>query len=118
MASTAMEIDLESVSDAFESIFTLSLPILQLAFDSLAIPVHLKPTTEFMDSLTEEQQTNTLKICIICWITSNCTILPRPYQLQATLAILEGKDSLIDGSEYSEAKGDSGVIGDDISGEG
>ena len=62
----AMHVDRALPNDTLDQIHTLSLPALQLKLDQLAVPVHLLPDTNFMDSLTEKQQMETLRMSIIC----------------------------------------------------
>ena len=77
-----MEIDLESVSSVFELIFSLPLPALELTLDTLAIPAHLLLTNSFLHGLLEQQHSDTLKICIICWKLSGGSVFPRQYQIK------------------------------------
>ena len=44
----------------------------------------------------EKQRTDALWMAILCWNISGRTIFPQQYQITATLAILDGCDSVID----------------------
>jgi hypothetical protein len=94
--SGVTEIDLESVSHVLDPIYLLPLPSLTLTLETLAIPPRLLPTSDFLDGLSDSQRANTLRMCILCWKASNYTIVPRQYQIEATLALLDGRDSLVD----------------------
>ena len=99
----ATHVDRALPNDTLDQIHTLSLPALQLELDQLAVPVHLLPDTNFMDSLTEKQRMETLRMSIICWKTSGYSIFPRQYQIEASLAMLQGQDTIIDiGTGYGK----------------
>ncbi|KAH9070707.1 P-loop containing nucleoside triphosphate hydrolase protein, partial [Lactarius deliciosus] len=44
----------------------------------------------------EEKQSIGLRACLLLWVISNFEVLPREFQVTATIAIMSGQDSLID----------------------
>jgi hypothetical protein len=98
-----MEIDLEEVSDAFEPLFNLPLPALELILKDLRVPSHLLLPNDFLESLNPTQRAEAIRICIICWKVSKEMVFPRQYQIAVTLATLDGQDSLVDvGTGYGK----------------
>ncbi|KAF6742157.1 hypothetical protein DFP72DRAFT_753758, partial [Ephemerocybe angulata] len=61
------------------------------------------PTYEYLDTLNTEENVIGVKCCILIWLASEFRIIPRKYQLEATIATLTGRDSLIDvGTGYGK----------------
>ena len=71
-----------------------SLEELQAAVGVL-IPPHLMPAAAFINILSPNERTNVFKACLIVYMLSDSTIVPRQLQLQAALAELAGLDSKV-----------------------
>jgi hypothetical protein len=84
---------IESLSNYYSS---LSNPELELELDFLEIPPSLLLPPDFLDSLDEHSHRQALIMCVICWKVSNSRIFPRQYQIEASLATLNGRDSIVD----------------------
>ncbi|KAF9525193.1 P-loop containing nucleoside triphosphate hydrolase protein [Crepidotus variabilis] len=57
----------------------------------------------FWESYSEQQKILGFRLSLLLWIASGHKLLPREFQLQATLALLSGKDVLVDvGTGYGK----------------
>ncbi|KAJ7577341.1 hypothetical protein C8J56DRAFT_1060994 [Mycena floridula] len=102
-APTAMQVDLESISESFQALFTADHDILKDVFANLQVPPNLLPSAAFLDALDDEQHRMALRMGIICWKVSKEKVFPWEYQITATIAIIQGKDSIIDiGTGYGK----------------
>ncbi|KAJ7572263.1 P-loop containing nucleoside triphosphate hydrolase protein [Mycena floridula] len=61
----------------------------------MQIPSRLAPSVDFLRDLDENQRCMALRMCILCWKISVGKICPREYQISATIAIMQGRDSII-----------------------
>jgi superfamily II DNA/RNA helicase len=59
------------------------------------IPLVLMPSAEFLNALSPNERAIALRACLIVFILSESTMVPRQLQLQASLAELAGFDSTI-----------------------
>jgi hypothetical protein len=59
------------------------------------IPLVLMPSAEFLNALSSNERAIALRACLIVFILSESTMVPRQLQLQAGLAELAGFDSTI-----------------------
>ena len=50
---------------------------------------------DYVATLAEHEKTDALRACLVVALITHFTIIPRPFQLQASLAILNGQDSII-----------------------
>ena len=74
------------------ALFYLSLDALyEVAHEIL----HDKIPLEYISTLLNQDQTDTLRTCLLVYILSSSTIVPRIFQLQASLTTLNGKDAII-----------------------
>ena len=53
------------------------------------------PAAEFINALSPNERTDVFKACLIIYVLSDCTMVPRQLQLQAALAELAGFDSTL-----------------------
>ncbi|KAF9234844.1 P-loop containing nucleoside triphosphate hydrolase protein, partial [Melanogaster broomeanus] len=51
--------------------------------------------TEYLSTLTDNEKVDALRACLIIWILTRGTVVPRVFQLQASLAMLQQRDSVI-----------------------
>ena len=71
-------------------------PLLQLqALAAEFLPDDQLPT-EYINSLDEKHKTIALRACLLVYFTSKCKIIPRQYQLQATNALEDGLEVIVD----------------------
>ena len=54
-----------------------------------------KLPVDYLTTLTENDRTDALRACLVVFIITRFTIVPRVFQLKASLAILNGLDSII-----------------------
>jgi ATP-dependent helicase YprA (DUF1998 family) len=61
------------------------------------IPVELMPSATFIDALSAHEKTEALRVkaCLIIFVLSRSSKVPRQFQLIASLATLAGRDSMI-----------------------
>jgi hypothetical protein len=69
--------------------------MLYWAYDKL-VPEERRLPLSFWLQYDEEQQTIGLRASLLLWIHSELKDLPREFQLTATMAMMSGKDSLVD----------------------
>jgi ATP-dependent helicase YprA (DUF1998 family) len=50
---------------------------------------------EYIETLSDKDRTDALRACLLVYILTATTIVPRQFQLEATLATLNGHDSVI-----------------------
>jgi hypothetical protein len=67
------------------------------------IPLQLAPSASFLESYPDEKLAIALCACLAMWAASKKNIVPKEFQLKATVAIMSGKDALIDvGTGYGK----------------
>jgi ATP-dependent helicase YprA (DUF1998 family) len=59
------------------------------------IPVNLAPSVRFLDSLVPDERSKALKAALIIYVLSGNTMVPREFQLQASLAEMAGFDTSV-----------------------
>ena len=69
--------------------------VLHWAYHRL-VPEERRLSVNFWLQYTEEKQAIALRASLLLWIHSGFQVLPREFQLKATIAIMSGQDSLID----------------------
>jgi len=79
------------IQTVIQTIRETSLGQLQAAVDEL-IPRNLMPPTEFIQALSLTERTVVFRACLIVFVLSENTMVPRQLQLQAALAELAGFD--------------------------
>ena len=80
------------IQAVIQTIRETSLGQLQAAVDEL-IPRNLMPATEFIQALSLTERTVVFRACLIVFVLSENTMVPRQLQLQAALSELAGFDS-------------------------
>lgn len=75
---------------------------LKALFD-LLIPTNLAPMPSFWESYSDAEIHWGLRACLLIWISSQGHRVPREFQLKATIAMMSGKDCLVDvGTGYGK----------------
>ncbi|KAF8274042.1 P-loop containing nucleoside triphosphate hydrolase protein [Lactarius quietus] len=69
--------------------------LMHWAYDKL-VPAERRLPVEFWLKYSEEQQAIGLRASLLLWVHSEYQVLPREFQLIATMAIMSGQDSLVD----------------------
>src|ERR1700683_2103587 len=59
------------------------------------IPLEMMPSATFINALSAHEKTEALKACLIIFILSRSSKVPRQFQLIASLATLAGRDSMV-----------------------
>jgi hypothetical protein len=59
------------------------------------VPLELMPSADFIHALSPNERTDVLRACLIVFVLSESTMVPRQLQLQAALAELAGFDSIL-----------------------
>jgi hypothetical protein len=76
--------------------------VLKTAFD-LQIPTDRAPPATFWAPYNEDERNIGLRACLMVWTVTYPKLVPREFQLEATIAIVSGRDSLIDvGTGYGK----------------
>ena len=75
--------------------------------DLLALALDILPSDrypgQFIDSLDNTHKTISLREALLVYFASKCKIVPRQYQLEATNALEDGRDILVDaGTGYGK----------------
>ena len=87
---------------ALQEIRDLPVALLQPAFNVL-IPADHGPTAAFWAPYNNEERNIGIRACLLVWTVTNFKLVPREFQLEATIAIMTGKDSLVDvGTGYGK----------------
>ena len=64
---------------------------------NLAVPL------SFWDAYNTEEKSIRYRACLLLWIVTQYRYVPQPFQLQATIALMSGSDTLIDvGTGYGK----------------
>ncbi|KAJ7588848.1 hypothetical protein C8J56DRAFT_940155 [Mycena floridula] len=71
-APTAMQVDLESIIDSFQALFTADHDILKDVFANLHVPPNLLPSAAFLDALDDEQHRMALRMGSAWTIRVSC----------------------------------------------
>jgi len=82
------------IQTVIQAIRQAPLEQLQIPVSEL-IPGDLMPSAEFIQTISPTARANVFRACLIVFILSENTIVPRQLQLQAALAELAGFDSTI-----------------------
>jgi ATP-dependent helicase YprA (DUF1998 family) len=51
--------------------------------------------TDYLSTLTEDEKVNALQSCLSIWIVTKGSVIPRVFQVQALVAMLSQRDSVI-----------------------
>lgn len=92
----------EILQNAQKYIRELDSKYLETVFDIL-VPAerHFPPT--FWQKYSVEDKHTGLRACLLMWVTTKKEVLPRDFQIEATIAIMTGRDCLIDvGTGYGK----------------
>ena len=73
----------------------LSLDSLKLSY-GMSIPAELAPPALFWKSYSDEKLAIGLRACLAMWAASGKKLVPNEFQLNATIALMSGQDSLVD----------------------
>ncbi|KAH9014989.1 II DNA helicase [Lactarius pseudohatsudake] len=84
----ATELGLRDIQDLPED-------MLHSTYETL-VPSERRLPVTFWAQYDEEKQSIGLRACLLLWVISNFEVLPREFQVTATIAIMSGQDSLID----------------------
>jgi ATP-dependent helicase YprA (DUF1998 family) len=97
-----MEFEDLTIPEVLERIRHLSDDDTQLYYDRL-IPKERAPAPEFWNTLHQKDATLAQRLCLLACVASGFSIIPFNFQLTATIAVLDGKDSLVDvGTGYGK----------------
>lgn len=69
----------------------LSAEQVQAEFDA-NIPRELAPSSVLWDSYSSEEVTTGLRACLLLWAATSGRLVPREFQLQATISLMFGTD--------------------------
>jgi ATP-dependent helicase YprA (DUF1998 family) len=79
-----------------------SLDTLKISYE-MSIPAELAPPASFWESYTDEKLAIGLRACLALWESSGKKMVPREFQLTATIALMSGQDCLVDvGTGYGK----------------
>ena len=91
-----------NTNKALQEIRDLPVALLKPAFDVL-IPADHAPTAAFWAQYNDEERSIGMQACLLIWTVTDFKLVPREFQLEATIAIMTGKDSLVDvGTGYGK----------------
>ncbi|RXW11626.1 hypothetical protein EST38_g14229 [Candolleomyces aberdarensis] len=98
-----MEFEDLTIPEVLEQIRHLSDDNIQQYYDHL-VPIERAPTPEFWRTLDNRNDaTLARRLCLLACVASGFSIIPFEFQLTATIALLSGKDSLVDvGTGYGK----------------
>ena len=87
---------------ALQEIRDLPAALLKIAF-GLLIPNDRAPPASFWAPYNDDERNIGLRACLLVWTVTDTKLVPREFQLEATIAIMSGRDSLIDvGTGYGK----------------
>jgi hypothetical protein len=93
---------LAETQKVLQEIRDLPATLLKTAFD-LQIPTDRAPPATFWAPYNEDERNIGLRACLMVWTVTYPKLVPREFQLEATIAIVSGRDSLIDvGTGYGK----------------
>ena len=76
--------------------------LLKITFD-LVIPTDRAPPATFWVPYNDDKKNTGLLACLLVWTATHSKLVPQEFQLEATIAIMSGRDSLIDvGTGYGK----------------
>ena len=87
---------------ALQEIRDFPVALLQPAF-SVLIPADHGPTAAFWAPYNNKERNIGIRACLLVWTVTNFKLVPQEFQLEATIAIMTGKDLLVDvGTGYGK----------------
>ncbi|KAF9555906.1 hypothetical protein CPC08DRAFT_642232, partial [Agrocybe pediades] len=87
---------------AIQNICSLPSELISTLYD-VAIPVDRRLPATFWEQYTTNERLIGYRACLLLWTVTNHRLIPREFQLEATIATLSGKDTLIDvGTGYGK----------------
>ncbi|KAF8957732.1 hypothetical protein BDZ97DRAFT_1924345 [Flammula alnicola] len=87
---------------ALQNIRELPATLLKSAFD-IIIPADRAPAPTFWTPYNDKERHIGLRACLLVWTVTEYKLVPREFQLESTIALMTGKDSLIDvGTGYGK----------------
>lgn len=91
-----------NTNKALQEIQDLPVALLQPAF-SVLIPADHGPTAAFWAPYNNKERNIGIRACLLVWTVTNFKLVPQEFQLEATIAIMTGKDLLVDvGTGYGK----------------
>ena len=94
--------NLAEIQKALQEIRDLPAALLEITFDRLIPPDRALPATFWVPYNDDERHIG-LRACLLVWTVTCSKLVPREFQLEATIAIMTGRDSLIDvGTGYGK----------------
>ena len=100
--ASILDPNLAKTQKALQEIRNLPAALLKIAFDIL-IPTDRAPPATFWAPYNDDERNIGLRACLLLWTVTDTKLVPREFQLEATIAIMSGRDSLIDvGTGYGK----------------
>ena len=94
--------NLAETQKTLQEIRDLPAALLKLAFD-LLIPTDCAPSATFWAPYNDDERNIGLRACLLVWTVTYSKLVPREFQLEATITIMSGRDSFIDvGTGYGK----------------
>ncbi|KIK01227.1 hypothetical protein K443DRAFT_132396 [Laccaria amethystina LaAM-08-1] len=91
-----------NTNKALQEFRDLPVALLKPAFDVL-IPADCAPTAAFWAPYNDEERNIGMQACLLIWAVTDFKLVPWEFQLEATIVIMTGKDSLVDvGTGYGK----------------
>lgn len=82
-------------SDVLESFRTLPDTVIEEYYIEL-VPGELMPSQAFWSALDSARRAYALRLCLLAFVASDFAVLPRDFQLQAAISLIQGMDCLVD----------------------
>jgi hypothetical protein len=76
---------------ALQEIRDLPAALLKITFDRI-IPADRAPPATFWVPYNDEERNIGLRACLLVWTVTHSKLVPREFQLEATIAIMSGRD--------------------------
>ena len=94
--------NLAETQKTLQEIWDLPAALLKLAFD-LLIPTDCALSATFWAPYNDDERNIGLRACLLVWTVTYSKLVPREFQLEATITIMSGRDSFIDvGTGYGK----------------
>ena len=99
---SSLDLNFAKTQKALQEIRDLPASLLRITFD-LIIPTDRAPPASFWVPYNDDERNIGLRACLLVWTVTYSKLVPREFQLEATIAIISGRDSLIDvGTGYGK----------------
>ena len=93
--TSILDSNLAQTQKALQEIRNLPAALLKVAFDNL-IPADCALPATFWAPYNDDEINIGLRACLLVWTVTDTKLVPLEFQLEATIAIMSGRDSLID----------------------